>query len=79
MQIGVVSFSDKQCKKSGHGFLAKVTAVLDWIRISVGTEYTNCPREWKSHRNWQEWYCITSRGHIIAIIQPGCELNKEQF
>ena len=46
-QIGVVSFSKKQCRKSGHGFLAKITEMLDWIKISVGTEYTGCPRGWK--------------------------------
>ena len=43
-QIGVVSFSKKQCRKSGHGFLAKITEMLDWIKISIGTEYTECPR-----------------------------------
>ena len=44
-QIGVMSFYDPPCSGEGYGVYTRVTTVLDWIKETVGTEHTNCPRK----------------------------------
>ena len=43
--IGVFSFSGAGCNYSGEGGYARVTQVLSWIKDTVGTDHTDCPRE----------------------------------
>ena len=45
-QIGVVSWTwaGRLCNSSDYGGFARVTQVLDWIKHSVGTGHTDCPR-----------------------------------
>ena len=44
-QIGVMSFGDSQCSQEDYGVYTRVTTVLDWIKETVGTDHTNCPRK----------------------------------
>ena len=44
-QIGVVSFGGAGCNYSGEGAFARVTKVLHWIKDTVGTGHTDCPRQ----------------------------------
>ena len=43
--IGATSFSTKMCNAAGWTVYARVTSILTWIKKSVGTDHTNCPRE----------------------------------
>ena len=43
-QIGVSSFTWQGCNHSGYGGYARVTKVLGWIKDSIGTDHTDCPR-----------------------------------
>ena len=45
-QIGVMSFGKgTPCNSTGYGVFSRVTTVLAWIRDSLGTGHTDCPRE----------------------------------
>ena len=44
-QIGVMSFGDPPCSQEDYGVYTRVTTVLDWIKETVGTDHTNCPRK----------------------------------
>ena len=48
-QIGVASFTPKWCNHSSYGGYARVTTVLGWIKDTVGTSHTNCPRKRNIH------------------------------
>ena len=44
-QIGVMSFGDPPCSQEDYGVYTRVTTALDWIKETVGTDHTNCPRK----------------------------------
>ena len=44
-QIGVAAFTPKLCNRASYGGYTRVTAVLGWIKDSMGTSHTTCPRE----------------------------------
>ena len=44
-QIGVAAFTWLGCNHTGYGGYARVTSVLSWIKDSVGTGHTDCPRK----------------------------------
>ena len=43
-QIGVASFTQRGCNHTGYGGYTRVTTVLSWIKDSVRTGHTECPR-----------------------------------
>ena len=44
-QIGMISFINNPCNVNGGAVYAKVTDILDWINLVVGTGHNNCIRE----------------------------------
>ena len=44
-QIGVASFTPYLCNHACYGGYARVTTVLGWIKDSMGSSHTTCPRE----------------------------------
>ena len=47
-QIGVATFQRRGCNYSGYGGYARVTTVMAWIKDSVGTGHTDCPRKYET-------------------------------